>query len=345
MKIGQCLAGGMFLLAGLTGTAPGFTASPTRAAEYQLCNQTSYVLDAALAVQIRQTTASQGWFRIYPGDCEVILSRTEDSERYFVYARTPDAYDTAPLPTAAANMICVAEEDFLIPGAWRCADPNNSMVSFSEVTADTNSLIGQTILTGENNFDQEQARIAGLQRLLIKAGFDPGVIDGNQGEQTSQALAAFRQRNNVSERESDAILFQALLDAAIEKVRSVGLTYCNDTEWTVFAAVGISSENATRAEGWFELAPGGCTRAIRDALEGDKLHVFAQAHDGNGFPVIHNGAPLQWGGDTELCTKATRFETETHENCRAQGLNMNGFTSEDIGERTGRIIRFGIADE
>lgn len=345
MKTRHCLAGGMFLLAGLTGTAPGFAPATARAAEYQLCNQTSYVLDAALAVQVRQTTASQGWFRVYPGGCEVILSRTEDTERYFVYARTPDAYDTAPLPNSASNMICIAQENFLIPGAWQCADPNNSMVSFSEVTADTKSLVGQTILTGESSFDQEQARIAGLQRLLVKAGFDPGVVDGNQGEQTSLALAEFRRRNNISERESDAILFEALLGAAVEKVRSVGLTYCNDTEWTIFAAVGISSEGTTRAEGWFELAPGACNRAIRDALDGDKLHVFAQAHDGNGFPVIHNGTPLQWGGDTELCTKATRFETSNHENCRAQGLNVNGFTSEEIGERTGRIIRFGIANE
>lgn len=342
MKTGSWIAGFTFLLAGITGAMPGLGARAAIAGEYKLCNQTSYILDAALAVQVGQTTASQGWFRVYPGQCQVILSRTLEGERYLVYTRTPDAYDNAPIPSAASDLICVARDDFLIAGAERCADPRNRLASFTNVTEDATGDLGQTILTGDANLDMEQARIAGLQRLLTIAEFDPGGVDGNDGEQTEQALDAFRRRTGVAANESDDALFEALLLAAVDGARANGLTYCNDTEWTIFAATGITAGGTALVEGWFEIPAGECLQAIREPLEGDLLHSFAQAHDENGFPVIQNGVPLQWGGASEFCTKPTRFEISEHSDCRARGLDVTGFTADEIGDDAGRIIRFKV---
>ncbi len=342
MRTGSWIAGIAFLLAGTTGAVPGLGPRPAMAGEYKLCNQTGYILDTALAVQASQTTAAQGWFRIYPGQCQVILSRTLEGERYLVYTRTPDAYDNAPVPEGASDLACVARDDFLIAGAERCADPGNRLVSFSDVTEDATGELGQTILTGQSNMDMEQARIAGLQRLLVIANFDPGDIDGNDGEETERALDAFRQRVGITASATDAALFEALLAAAVDGARANGLTYCNDTEWTIFAAAGITKDGATNVEGWFELPAGDCVQAIREPLSGDLLHSFAQAHDGNGFPVIQNGVALRWGGTYEFCTKPTQFEISEHSNCRARGLDTTGFTADEIGDSRGRVIRFRV---
>ncbi len=344
MRTGSWLAGLAILLAGISGAMSGFNPRTATAGEYRLCNQTGYILDAALAVQARQTTASQGWFRIYPGQCQVILSRTQEGERYLVYTRTPDAYDNAPIPSDATDLICVAREEFLIAGAERCADPRNRLVSFSDVTEDAVGEIGQTILAGAASMDKEQARIAGLQRLLAIAEYDPGDINGNDGEKTEQALDAFRRRAGIDAGDSDARLFEALLAAAVDGVRANGLTYCNDTVWTIFAATGITKDGTTNVEGWFELPAGECQQAIREPLSGGLLHSFAQAHDGNGFPVILDGVPLRWGGEFEFCTKPTRFEISEHADCRVRGLNVTGFTADEIGDTRGRVIRFRVRE-
>ena len=46
-------------------------------------------------------------------------------------------------------------------------------------------------LAEDSEYDDEQARLAGIQRLLVIAGYDAAPIDGVDGPKTQGALAAF----------------------------------------------------------------------------------------------------------------------------------------------------------
>jgi peptidoglycan hydrolase-like protein with peptidoglycan-binding domain len=46
-------------------------------------------------------------------------------------------------------------------------------------------------LAEDSEYDDEQARLAGIQRLLVIAGYDAAPIDGVDGPKTQAALAAF----------------------------------------------------------------------------------------------------------------------------------------------------------
>lgn len=319
-----------------------FGANPAQAGEYKLCNQTSYVLDAALAVQSGNATASQGWFRIYPGACETLMSRTNDGERYFIQTRTPSSYDASPQPSITSNMFCVGNDDFLIAGADECDVADGRLAPFTEVTADAHGDDGQTVLSGDTQFDGESARVAGLQRLLKLSGSNIAEVDGNLAGHTETALRQFH--TDHPGLDDDPALFEALLLAALAGARTTGLTFCNDTEWTVFAAAGTTNAGKSRIAGWFELAPGRCDRIAREPLEGERLHTFAQAHDASGFPIIQDGKPLKWGGEAMFCTKPNRFEIEDHADCRGRGLESTGFTDEPIGDDPGRVIHFSTGE-
>ena len=84
------------------GTAAG---TPAAAEDYQLCNRTAYILEAALAIETQGSSATQGWFRTLPGSCTVVLENPGEGERYFLHVRTPAFYgekgETAKLSAIA----------------------------------------------------------------------------------------------------------------------------------------------------------------------------------------------------------------------------------------------------
>ena len=51
-------------------------------------------------------------------------------------------------------------------------------------------------------------------------------------------------------------------------------------------------------------------------------------------------AALAWGGTTQLCTRAMKFEIEDHKDCAERGLSMVGSAVVELAGRTGATVRF-----
>ena len=315
--------------------------APTNAAdsgEYRLCNNTSYIIDAAIGIEFQDATATQGWFRVYPGACRSILTNTQDGERYFLHTRTPIIYDKIPEPAAISRMLCIRDEEFLLASAESCSGDKGSLAPFSRLVPGDGNSISTVTLKEAANFSGDQARIAGLQRLLTLADLDPGPIDGSPGDKTTVALDTIRRQYNLALGASDHILFATLISAALNSGGATGLTLCNETGWKVLAAVGTLSNGVTQSQGWFELPANRCTKILRSAINSNVIHVFAEAVDDNGRPALVGTNLIRWEGETKLCTKSIRFNITDQKDCELRGLEATDFRSFDLNGAEGRIV-------
>src|SRR2546421_4455399 len=203
--------------------------APVRA-DFQLCNKTSYVLDLALALEEKEAAATRGWFRVDPGACKSVLQGTPQAEKVYLHARALAAYGPSPLPQAGHADFCVADGNFVIAAAKTCQSRSGQrLVRFSQIKPSENEQ-GLTAYLGEEAaYDPAQARLAGIQRLLVIAGYDANPIDGLEGKKTATALEAFiKDRRLPADAASGAAFFQALLDA-VKAADGVGFSWCNET--------------------------------------------------------------------------------------------------------------------
>jgi len=192
-------------------------------AEYRLCNQTGYILDAALAIESAGATATQGWFRILPGRCSAVLSGGVAGERFFIHTRTPAFYGERPEAAEVSRMFCVRPADFLLPGAQSCAEGRGTLAPFTEVATDPAAAAATTLLTDGTGMSLDEARAAAISRLLAIAGYDPGLANGSLDARVPAALAAFAEEHGIADSNgNDEALFAALYKAAEETTQTTG---------------------------------------------------------------------------------------------------------------------------
>src|SRR5918911_2602744 len=89
-------------------------------ADLQLCNRTSYVVEAAIGIEDKGSAATRGWFRVDPGQCRAVLQGTVEAERVYVHARALPVYGASPAAQAGHIDLCIAEGTFLVAGARHC---------------------------------------------------------------------------------------------------------------------------------------------------------------------------------------------------------------------------------
>jgi uncharacterized membrane protein len=310
--------------------------APARA-ELTLCNRTSYRLDAAIGLEQRANVATRGWFRVDPGACRQVVDSALDVDMVYVHARTLPVYGSAPMPQAGHAELCIRDGDFVIGNARGC--PLSQQVPFTAAQP-SQSAKGPTVnLAEEADYDDAQARLAGIQRLLAIAGYDAYPIDGVQGARTQAALAKFlNDRKLPAEAASRPDFFDVLMEAA-RNPQSRGFSWCNDTKYTVMAALGVVEMGAIITRGWYRLAAGQC---LRPDLHGDphRLYSYAEAVDANGRTVRRGDAPLAWGGTVALCTRDGKFELADHKDCAGRGLNSDGFAVIDVSGQPSTTVRF-----
>ena len=321
------------LLAVLGLTAPAH-------ADFQFCNKTSYVLDLALALEEKDAAATRGWFRVDPGQCRTVLQGTPQAERVYLHARALAAYGPSPLPQAGHADFCIADSNFVIAAAKTCQTrAGQRLVRFSQIKpSDTEQ--GLTAYLGEEaDYDPAQARLAGIQRLLVIAGYDANPIDGLEGKKTSAALEAFlKDRRLSADTASGPAFFQAMLDA-VKAADGVGFSWCNETPHAVMAALGVDENGVVTTRGWYRVDAGKCVKPDLPAKLA-RLYSFAEAVDKEGQALKRGDKLLVWGGPTQLCTRDVRFEISEQKNCGAQGLTATGFAVIDLAGRPGATVRF-----
>jgi uncharacterized membrane protein len=309
-------------------------------ADFQFCNKTSYVLDLALALEEKDAAATRGWFRVDPGQCRTVLQGTPQAEKVYLHARALAAYGASPLPQAGHADFCIADGNFVIAAAKTCQTrAGQRLVRFSQIKpSDTEQ--GLTAYLGEEaDYDPAQARLAGIQRLLVIAGYDANPIDGLEGKKTSAALEAFlKDRRLPADTANGTAVFQVMLDA-VKAADGVGFSWCNETPHPVMAALGVDENGAVTTRGWYRVDAGKCVKPDLPAKPA-RLYSFAEAVDKEGQALKRGDKLLVWGGPTQLCTRDVRFEISEQKNCGAQGLTATGFAVIDMAGKQGATVRF-----
>lgn len=312
-------------------------ASSAAQAELTLCNRTSYRMDAAIGLEKRANVETRGWFRIDPGQCRQVLDGPYDAEMAYVYARTPRVYGSAPLPQNGNADFCVRDGDFTIANGREC--PMSQQARFTPARP-SDSARGPAInLAEEADYDDAQARLAGIQRLLVIAGYDANPIDGVQGSKTQAALNKFLADRKLAADQAASPAFFETLIAAAQSPEGHGFSWCNDSKNPVMAALGTTEGGTLITRGWYRVEPGTC---LRPDVRGEQktLYSYGEAVDGQGRTLKRNDQPVSWGGDVALCTRDGKFELSDQKDCVARGLNSTGFAAVDAGGQPSTIVRF-----
>jgi uncharacterized membrane protein len=309
-------------------------------ADLKLCNRMSYVVEAAIGIDDKAATATRGWFRIDPAACRVVVQGTLTADRILLNARALGVYGSSPIPQNGADTLCIAQHDFVIAAARQCR-AGQTPASFTQVTpttTDDGNLV--TYLAEDSQYDDEQARLAGIQRLLVIAGYDAAPIDGVDGPKTQAALAAFLKSRGLSPDIVQAPNFFTAMIDAVQSPSSSGLTWCNDTPHKIMAAVGTDDGKTVVSRGWYRIDPGKCLHP--DVVGQPKqIFSFAEAVDGDNRTIKLKDKPLNWGGATALCTRENKFETNEQGDCASRGFAATGFTPVDMSSG-GKTLRFAM---
>jgi uncharacterized membrane protein len=317
-----------------------FTSVAPAAADLKICNRMSYVVEAAIGIDDKAATATRGWFRIDPAGCRVVLQGQLTADRILLHARALGLYGASPIPQNGSDTLCVASDNFVIAAARQCRS-GQTAAPFTQVTptrTDDGNLIAYLAEGAE--YDDEQARLAGIQRLLGIAGYDASPIDGVDGPKTQNALAAFlRSRGLSSDIVSQPNFFATMVDA-VQAPSPTGLTWCNDTPHKVMAAVATDDGKSVVSRGWYRIDPGKC---LHPDISGQpkKVYSFAEAVDADNRGIKVKDRPLNWGGPTQLCTRESKFETSEQRDCPSRGFAATGFTAVDIAG-SGKTLRFAM---
>ncbi|WP_041802410.1 DUF1036 domain-containing protein [Rhodopseudomonas palustris] len=309
-------------------------------ADLKLCNRMSYVVEAAIGIDDKASTASRGWFRIDPAQCRVVVQGTLTADRILLHARALGVYGASPVPQNGSDRLCIAPDNFVIAAARQCRS-GQTAAPFTEIkptATDDGNLVAY--LAEDSEYDDEQAKLAGIQRLLVIAGYDAAPIDGVDGPKTQAALAAFLKSRGLA---ADVVQAPNLFDAmikAVEAPSSTGLTWCNDTPHKIMAAVGSDDGKAVTSRGWYRIDPGKC---LHPDVSGQpkQLYSFAEAVNADNRAVKIKDKPLSWGGGVMLCTRDSKFEINDQHDCAARGFNRTGFTSVDLSSG-GKTLRFTL---
>jgi uncharacterized membrane protein len=314
----------------------GLAAGPAQA-DLLLCSRMSYVVEAAIGIAAKGSEATRGWFRIDPGQCRTVVQGALEADKLYLHVEALAAYGTSPVLQAGHIDLCIAHGEFIIARARNCSRAGQRLARFAEVKP-SDSERGPTVyLAEEAEYTDEQARLAGIQRLLVLAGYDANPIDGIQGAKTEAAIAQFnKDRKLAADAVNSAAIFDLLLDAA-QRPDGVGFAWCNETSYTVMAVLGMEAKGSVLTRGWYRVEPGRCTRP-EVAGRPRRLFSYAEAVDGSGNVIVKRGKPLAWGGDAVLCTRNVRFELQDHADCAGKGLSSASFAVID-GNRAGAAVR------
>ncbi|MCA6111627.1 DUF1036 domain-containing protein [Bradyrhizobium cenepequi] len=316
-----------------------FSSEPALA-DLKLCNRMSYVVEAAIGIDEKSATATRGWFRIDPAACRVVVQGALSADRVLLNARALGVYGSSPIPQNGTDTLCVAQDNFVIAAARQCRS-GQTPAQFTQITP-TQTEDGNLVayLAEGAEYDEEQARLAGIQRLLVIAGYDAAPIDGVDGPKTQGALSAFLRSRGLS---SDVVqspnFFTTMIDA-VQKPSATGLTWCNDTPHKIMAAVAADDGKAVTSRGWYRIDPGKCLHPDV-ASRPKQIFSFAEAVDADNRTIRLKDKPLNWGGTMQLCTRETKFEIAEQGDCATRGLATIGFAPVDMTSG-GKTLRFAI---
>ncbi|MGA9796499.1 MAG: DUF1036 domain-containing protein [Rhizomicrobium sp.] len=307
--------------------AAALAATPASAA-LTVCNQTSYVIDAAIGYQAKTEAITQGWARIIPGKCANIFPAPLTSAAYYLYARSSQVHSGPAREWGGKVRLCAKTADFVVhqPLIMDTCPDDSFIMPFSRIETHgkanwTMTLTEQPAIT---SFDL--ARQAGIVRLLIDSGYK--ITDAKSA---SGALASFYKRMKLNPGVSVADLFDALQTAARKSAAPTGYSICNDGATEIYAAIGMQDGGALLSRGWWKVTPGSCARALTKPLSYDKVYLLVESHTN----------PKLVSGPEKFCVADIEYETPQRTDCAAKGLSEAGFAVTATRGLTGYAAHIG----
>jgi uncharacterized membrane protein len=318
-----------------TGGTPESALTAKHDSDYFFCNLTSYELQ--LSVGIRQSSgfwATRGWWPLPAGQCSTVIKGKLSQSAYYTFARSSFAH-SGPIRTwGGTQTLCTGRGQFeaTSDGSDTCG-PGLEAQGFAKVDTGGKPSWTTTLSEGANIKTLEQARIAGLERLLADLGRYQGDIDGEQSPKFAEALANARTAYNIPVTDDVATLYNKLHEEAKKAQAALGLTFCNRTQDAVWTALAQETQGKKVSKGWWHLQPGQCEKVIRDRLI--ERFVYAFAEHGSG-----EAPDKPWTGDHPFCTRAQIFEIEGAEDCEGRGFRKTGFLQIDTQGQPGVTFEF-----
>jgi uncharacterized membrane protein len=262
------------------------------------------------------------------------------ADRILLNARALSVYGASPIPQNGGDTLCIAADNFVIAAARQCRS-GQTPAPFTQITptaTDDGNLVAY--LAEDSEYDDEQARLAGIQRLLVIAGYDAAPIDGVDGPKTQTALAAFLKSRGLPPDIAQAPNFFTAMIDAVQSPSSTGLAWCNDTPHKIMAAIGTDDGKTVVSRGWYRIEPGKCLHPDV-AGQPKQIFSFAEAVDADNRAIKFKDKPLNWGGVTPLCTRESKFEINEQGDCGSRGLATTGFTAVDMSSG-GKTLRLAM---
>ena len=310
---------GIFAFA-FTLALPGKAAAQSNSNGWDVCNETSYIIEAATGRYEGQGVVVEGWTRLRPGACAKVIEGALRPGIHYLFGRSSTAHRGGRKIWGGKSRLCIDPTgSFAVENIPDCAVMGLEEREFRPVLIEDDKR-WRTSFTETEKRNLEQSSAAGVQRLLDNAGVYSGQIDGYLGRKTRAAIGDFLKSKGLNADTSDADLMDILEQTAIERARNVGLTFCNRTNNRIWSAMARRRGEGWESRGWWLLEAGGCARVIDEPLLQAGLFAYAEMETGDG-----DIRTLTRGSD-DFCVSKSKFAISGNEAC------------EEAAYRTGRFV-------
>lgn len=305
---------------------------------WEVCNETSYVLRFASAYIRSDRMQAEGWSTVQPGACVVIVT-PKDSPR-FLFAESLQIHRGGVREWKGQIELCAKEDDFTSDATDNCRLKNMETRSYFAVDPTER----RTALIEPSDFGVN-AETAGLQRLLQDSGYKITRIDGLSGRRTLRTITKAKSDLELDKTATNQELISALIPAAETSRSSVGMDICNDSSHRIFGAIAIQQDGNWTSRGWWPVEPETCVKPYDKSLIGTQAHVFAlqESKDEEGKPLPDRRLRSEAATPAPFCIAESRFAALGRENCLEQGYAVVDFRPVPA-DADSQTIRFTDAD-
>lgn len=300
---------------------------------WELCNRTSYVVEAATGRPDGADVIVEGWTRIRPGQCEIALPGPLKPGVYFVFARSSKAHRGGQRDWSGAAPLCVdSNGSFAVENPSSCQSMGLEQRNFTAVRIDRGASMSfkETDLYDKAN---QSPQNAGIQRLLNDAGIFQDVVDGYLGRESRAAINAFLAERKLPLTTTQAELIDVLEDVANRRARQVGMELCNRTGNRILAGIARSRPDGLESRGWWMIDANMCVRAVDESLITAPHYVFAEMTTDAGVRRLKNAA-------TVFCTSRAQFAIVGNQNCEGRRYRSEKFVETSPPEEGKLVYEF-----
>ncbi len=297
---------------------------------WTVCNQTSRIIETATGRPSGSNVIVEGWRRVRPGECRVIMQAPLQKGPHFLYGRSSRAHRGGTTEWTGDYQFCVdAQGSFSVESPPNCVAMGLEPRKFKPVLIESKTRWTTTLRETEK-WTMTTAKAAGIQRLLDDAGVESGKIDGYIGRRTRRAVATFLKSKKLPDDPDDFKLMDYLEQVAIERARNLGLTICNRTKERAWTAIGRRRGEGWESRGWWPIDAGGCARVVDNALLATPHYIFAEIESDAGLKRLY-------GGQEKFCISRSHFAILGKEDCEKKFYNSATFVETNTPEE-GRLV-------